>query len=78
MPAGNIALSVLFYVLAAIGAAALVFLLCVFVAGWYLAETLARNVVAAGDVSHALDSSIDLIVSYKKQSKQFDMKHAVI
>ncbi|XP_025807669.1 uncharacterized protein LOC112886106 [Panicum hallii] len=47
-PLWKMALSVLFYVLAAIGAVAVVFLLCVFLAGRYLAESLLQNVEAAG------------------------------
>lgn len=62
MPAGKMALSVLFYVLAAIGAVTVVFLLCAFVAGCYLAESLFRNVEAAGTVSHSLANGLDLNV----------------
>ncbi|CAL4894088.1 unnamed protein product [Urochloa decumbens] len=47
-PLWKVALSVLFYVLAAIGAVAVVILLCAFLAGCCLAESLFRNVQAAG------------------------------
>ncbi|CAL4901317.1 unnamed protein product [Urochloa decumbens] len=47
-PLWKMALSVLFYVLAAIGAVTVVFLLCGFLAGFCLAESLFRNVQAAG------------------------------
>lgn len=46
MIAGKKALSVLFYVLAAVGAIAIVLLLCAFIAIWMLAETLVRNSAA--------------------------------
>ncbi|CAN6327854.1 unnamed protein product [Urochloa humidicola] len=47
-PLWKMALSVLFYVLAAIGAVAVVVLLCAFLAGCCLAESLFRNGQAAG------------------------------